>query len=53
MVHSHIRGVQKWLFNDAAEIRPEIQSDDVRDANRRVQEWKSAENAQVASEKAL
>lgn len=44
MVHSHIRGVQKSLFDDEGEIRSEIQSDDVRDANRRASEWKAAEN---------
>jgi hypothetical protein len=36
VVHSKIRGIQKTLFNDPLQILPDIESEDVREASRRV-----------------
>jgi hypothetical protein len=38
LVHSKIRGIQKSLFNDTLQILPEIESEDVREADRKISE---------------
>lgn len=38
LVHSRIRGIQKTLFNDSVQLLPDIESEDVREANRKVSE---------------
>jgi hypothetical protein len=38
LVHSRIRGIQKTLFNDTSQILPDIESEDVREANRKISE---------------
>jgi hypothetical protein len=47
LVHSQIKGIQESLFNDSAEILPDIPSDDVKEARRRIDEKKAADNSQA------
>jgi len=41
ILHSHLQGIQKSLFNDSEEILPKIMADDVQDAQRRLDESKT------------
>jgi hypothetical protein len=49
LAHSRIRGIQGSFFHDSERILPEIQSDDVREAQRKLDERRSAEIPQKAS----
>jgi len=50
LAHSQIKGIQESLFNDSIEILPDILSDDVREARRRIDEKKSAESPKSISQ---
>ena len=51
LAHSKIRGIQRSLFNDSEEILPEIRSEDVVEAHRKINEQKAPSKPQTISEK--